>query len=136
MVRPESIQRDHRAPSGTTNEKMFDDLTRRERHVFVTEYANQPHAMPPKLAVATRAIGPAISQHGYLTRLRAIIRPEDMDRDILLEPAKSTGHVSSRIQLSDAGAGRGIDGGLILMAGLATGVWLVERSRRRRCISD
>ena len=131
-VRPETIEHDHRSSSGTTYEKMFDDLARRERHVFVTEYANQPHTIPPKLAAATRAFGPAISQHGYFTRLRAIIRPEDMDRDILLGPATSTGHVSNHVQLSDVGAGRGVDGGLILTAGLAAGMLLTARPRSPR----
>jgi hypothetical protein len=131
-VRPETIEHDHRSPSGTTYEKLFDDLARRERHVFVTEYANRPHAMPPKLAAATRAFDPVMAQPGYLTRLRTIIRPDDMDRDILLGPARSTGQVNNHIQLSDAGTVRVMDGGLILMAGLAAGVLLTARPRTPR----
>jgi hypothetical protein len=94
----DSLRRSAESPSGTTYEEWFRQHTR-EAHgrLFVTEFAGPV----PGLSRLMQASGHArIPYWGYyLTRLRAVVEPADMDRDVELWPAPGRGGVSRDVRL-------------------------------------
>jgi hypothetical protein len=104
-----SIATDSSAPSGTTYESEFRKLGIADPHVFVTEYASKlflPHNQKLLNLVldtdgdlrADVKVGRANDQVLYLTRLRALISPSAMDRDVLLVPAAMLPNVSNHLE--------------------------------------
>ncbi|MBS3734876.1 MAG: DUF2330 domain-containing protein [Phycisphaerae bacterium] len=93
------------SPSGTNYEKLITTATTEHGgHVFVTEYA-QPVARAYGLTDELAGLGTAGRQHDrYLTRLRAVMTPKAMDRDVTLVPVSGWGDVSNSFMLPDNGA--------------------------------
>ena len=132
------VRRDAATPSGTNYERLFEDLCRSRRwRVFVTEasmlvrvfgeVANRGLLDGVKDPDLARALG---SQQ-TLTRLRAVMTPQAMDRDVDLLPAPSWGRVSNTFEVSAAAAPRpalATAWPLAAFAVLSAGVGLTGRS--------
>jgi len=145
----DDLQLDDEAPSGTNYETLVRETTRQNGgQVFVTEFANDTDT------VGFRPLLEAIigedpmdyvdhfspySQVVYLTRLRAVVAAEAMDRDVVLVPDQG-GDVWSDFDLYFDAAGRNTAGTVVTVLILA-GPWLglcllrasQRRSRRERC---
>jgi hypothetical protein len=115
-------------PSGTNYEELFEAMTTANQgRVFVTEYAARIWLPLPGLDSADGASGEEPT-YFYLTRLRAVMKPEAMDRDVVLVPVASwewedvdnTYHLatSERPRLPLAGVAAAAGAVFALLAGL------------------
>jgi hypothetical protein len=126
------------SPSGTTYEREFKYATeKRDGRVFITESAGAakegrfPYYDPQKLRDAVDAITaalPTATKPGHLTRLRTVMPPKTMDRDVVLVPVEWPG-VENYIQMSAAEANLH---GETALAGGGVGLLLLGAWPRRR----
>jgi len=140
-IASDDLQLDDETPSGTNYEKLVRHTTQRnEGHVFVTEFAHEMDnvGLRPLLKAIT-APDPdveGVSQYHqvvYLTRLRAIIAAEAMDRDVILVPDQGDA-VWNHYYLHADAAGRNTAGAavaVLILAGPWLGLCLLRRSQRR-----
>ena len=87
------LMADPRSRSGTNYEALFLEATRREPHLLVTEFASDLDTVGfrPLLETLTGR-NPLAVEHvpaPYLTRMRAVLTPEAMDRDLELVATKA-----------------------------------------------
>ncbi|MFW6132621.1 MAG: DUF2330 domain-containing protein [Planctomycetota bacterium] len=134
-VERERLVADADSPSGTNYATLVRKVTAaHDDHLFVTEYAADAGG-------AYQAIGEHVASRPppgatYLTRLRAVISPRAMDRDVTLVPVAGWGDVSNwfTIPQGESAAAAAALGGWARLAGGAclalAGVGLLAR---RRC---
>lgn len=137
------LQLDDETPSGTNYEKLVRETTQRNGgQVFVTEFANNTDTVGfrPLLEAITGEDPMSYVDHFspepqmvYLTRLRAIVAAEAMDRDVVLVPDQG-GDVWNSYNLHSDAAGRNTAGAavtVLILAGPWLGLCLLRRSQRR-----
>ena len=106
----DDIRTNAEAPSGTNYEQLLRTAsTRSGGRLFVTEYAHEGDFMPrpqdPYEDKGFRAVlkgktGAGVSGWSYITRMRAIITPTAMDRDVMLASVLDWPEVGNNIMLS------------------------------------
>ena len=134
-VKPSELKRDKRSPSGTNYEQLFAQLTERKGgHVFVTEFAHDLDTVglrPLLKAITGKDPSPKESKVVYLSRLRAIIAPAAMDRDVARVPAKTDGWMLNghRVSANNRGDTHGAMATGLAMTVLCYGFFLYRRSR-------
>ena len=90
------LKLDSSMPSGTNYEALFREAV--QGHAFVTEFAwelRDPKQPDNVLSTALRTAMGDRAESMYLTRLRTIVTPDRMDRDVILVPADSTTDVQN-----------------------------------------
>ncbi len=97
------FQADLTSPSGTNYESLLREASRRSDHrLFVTEFADD-YRTSQAPSVGLRGNSPGLKEKAvYLTRLRAVMPPTSMDRDVLLVPV-TWQSVSPRLQVAAVG---------------------------------
>src|SRR5262249_12139635 len=92
-ISDESLKLDNTSASGTNYERLLQETIQREGgHAFVTEFAYDLDTVGFRpLLQALTGEDPLRQGHGdmtlfYLTRLRTVIPPEAMDREVILVP--------------------------------------------------
>jgi hypothetical protein len=137
------LKQDSEGPSGTNYEKLLRDAAGGcGKHLFVTELAERrllsadaPGAGGAVRAVLDGALLAALGSSPHVTRLRAVVQPEAMDRDVMLVPT-DWAEVSNVVDLGAvrfAPARAGVAVPLAPLGGLGVGVALrLRRLRRRR----
>jgi hypothetical protein len=135
----QNLELDEESPSGTNYEKLFHQITRRNGgHVFITEFADNTYVLGHHVEVITRSYVDDSSKEArgvYVTRLRAVISPEAMDRDVTLVRGQE-GDVSNDHYLDADAAGRNTGGDLATTAvlfglvALTIGLCLLRLERR------
>ena len=150
-VRPDFVRGDPSASSGTNYERLFQELTDlADGRAFVTEYAQEVDLSFPSPAGAGTAqpgaggqpaAGEALRsalhanlaarlKQPYLTRLRAVMSREAMDRDVELIPSQS-GPVANRYDLGSAAAPVGRGGGVLAAFAVVALGTVLRRDPRR-----
>jgi len=129
------------SPSGTNYEKLYLRAAQEQAGcLFVTEFAANIDTVGyrPMLGEINRAVGAETpGAPSYLTRLRAVVAPEAMDRDVTLVPVTGWPDVGSTHYLT-ASAPADEDRRLAAAATvsivlvLSVGVWMLERTGRAR----
>ena len=100
------IRTDAEAPSGTNYEQLLRSATVRSGgRLFVTEYAHTQSQYflegPDGLRTMLKGKGSSgVSGGSYITRLRAIITPTAMDRDVALVGVLNWSEVDNNVQLT------------------------------------
>jgi hypothetical protein len=119
------VRRDPSALSGTNYETLFDAATR--NGAFVTEYARRTGAqsLPDGLIDATTT--PTV----YLTRLRTVVSPAAMDRDVVLRRARQLRDVSNGFELQSRSSVVEVISGNVAMIGIPSGALMMLKYRRR-----
>ncbi|HUT89506.1 MAG TPA: DUF2330 domain-containing protein [Thermoguttaceae bacterium] len=136
----DDLQLDDKTPSGTNYEKLVRQMTHRDGgHVFVTEFADDIDAVAFRpLLKAITAKDPDVERFSpqplalHLTRLRAIVGPEAMDRDVTLVQDHG-GAVRNDYYLDVHAASTHASGmalTALIFAGPWLGLWLLSRSHR------
>ncbi len=140
---PGEIKRRSGADGGTSYAELFAVRTRQaDGRLFVTEFAGEfPEwalrdngslaFLPGDQGLDAGLIG-RLGERPVLTRLRAVMGPEAMDRDVVLAPSTSDDRVENRFNVSAVGDGPGAGGPPAAVAMLCTGMLLMRgRSWRR-----
>jgi hypothetical protein len=107
-----AIRRQRGSPSGTNYEELLrEDTKKLGGHLFVTEYAGPLSGVRGLLdgnAGPGRVIGPAYDastdEARWITRMRAVVAPEAMDRDVVLSVSAGDRSVPNRMQVQGASA--------------------------------
>jgi hypothetical protein len=125
------LKLDSSAPSGTNYEALFREAV--QGHAFVTEFAaelREPMRAGNLNSAALRTTMGDRAGPMYLTRLRTVISPDRMDRDVVLVPADNTSDVSGSHEVA-SNSRRDDRGDMIctaLIFGLPlAGCWLLRR---------
>jgi hypothetical protein len=127
------------SPSGTNYEKVFWLKTRENGgRLFVTEAAMSLNRVYERLEAFAAPRGTAATQAAplegmpYITRLRAIVKPDAMDRDVILSPYDTDHDVESRMDLFSSAAAPSPVQAAAPLAPLALGAAGMGLRRRRR----
>lgn len=137
-ILPGSIRADADSPSGTNYEKVFWLKTRDNGgRLFVTEAAMSFSRVLAGLEALSTLGRPAATQAAplegmpYITRLRAIVKPDAMDRDVVLIPYDTDHDVESRMNLLSSAAAPSPVQAAAPLAPLAIGAAGMGLRRRR-----
>jgi hypothetical protein len=136
-IDPEALRLDEQSPSGTNYEELFARLTeRRGGHVFFTEFASglDDESLRPLLQKLHGKTDLHDSRIVYLTRLRALVKPAAMDRDVTLVPAEG-GHSTNRTHWVSGRASVRYMGGAavtILALGVLCNIYYLFRRSRAK----
>ncbi len=136
-IPPDDLELDDQTPSGTNYEKLVREITRRSGgRVFFTEFAHGVDEPDTRhlLRVVTGEHPTSDADHFspvpqvfYLTRLRAIIAPEAMDRDVVLVPEQGEAVWNHYYLHADAAGGdRATAVVLFALAAVVIGVCLLR----------
>ena len=120
----DDIRTDAEASSGTNYEQLLRTATVRSGgQLFVTEYAhrgdytprpNDPYEDKTFRSVLKGKSGAGVSGWSYITRLRAIMTPTAMDRDVALVGVSGWAEVDNDVQLSGGAGLRRSSGGAVV----------------------
>ena len=105
VISAESLKREPSSPSGTNYERLVTLQTVKNRgHLFISEYSFDIKAGERRELLdflVSAGVAQADSPITYLTRLRAIMTPESMDRDVLLRQLDTAQPVANVFRLGD-----------------------------------
>ena len=132
------LRRDARSPSGTNYEKLFSGATElADGRLFVAEFVDRNYRVHWPDAFNGEIEGPSapklsqsLQDRHTLTRLRAVMRPEAMDRDVVLVAVPGA-NVRNRLYLSADGEADGIPGSLAVAVAARAAVCMGSRLMRQ-----